>query len=102
MVLAIFWRWDPFYKMLFCMEKFPEHVVVISILQAFNCRCLRFLFTTIIIVFLINLKPRPIVTRTSLILIHESLESCFLLEVKLYETEGKIIGRKSKYAYFCL
>ena len=27
-------------KMLFCMKKFPAHVVI-SILQAFNCQCLK-------------------------------------------------------------
>ena len=39
LILAIFWRWDPFSKMLFCRKKFPVHVVI-SVFQTFNYRCL--------------------------------------------------------------
>ena len=75
-VLFVFWRWDPLQKMLFCMRKFPVHVVI-SILQAFNCRFLRFLYMTLFFFFIS--KPRPNGMRACLILIQETLLIVFYL-----------------------
>ena len=74
LILAIFWRWDPFSKMLFCRKKlFPVHVVI-SVFQTFNYRCLEISVHDIFFLFI--LKPRSIGIRACLILIQETL--CFL------------------------
>ena len=71
LILAIFWRWDPFEKMLFSRKKFPVHVVIF-ILQAFNCRYLE-IFVHDLYFFLFISKPRPKGIRACLIFIQETL-----------------------------
>ena len=70
--------------MLFCRNKFPVHMVI-SILQAFNCRYLE-IFVHDINFFLFISKPRPNGIRASLNLIQETL-LIVSLDINLYETK---------------
>ena len=68
-----------FKKMLFCVKKYPVRVVI-SILQAFNCRCLENFVHNIYFFFLIQSQD-PLEQG------HKTLFNHVLLEKKLFETK---------------
>ena len=84
---------DPFEKMLFCRKKFSVHVVI-SILQAFNCRYLEiFVGPTLHIFFSLYFKANTQWNKGMSDFKSGNSVNCVLLDIYLYETKReKIIG----------
>ena len=70
--------------MLFCMKKFPVHVVI-SVLQAFNCRCLE-IFVNDIYFFSLYFKAKTQWNKGISAFDSGNSVNCVLLDINLYET----------------